>query len=146
MDDVSVWPYLVSFFAVVVGSIIGWFGSYHVHHRLQRREKRIEALRENWKDFHLLVCDYWSIETDPKERRAAESRIIIRSRVVNLEHEYMAENDSKIEESFNETKELRLRILDEAMGGPFEQSDWTVDLERAKSVSFKIMKVLRTLD
>lgn len=147
MNDFSIWIYvLVPFISAVTGSIIGWWGIYHVQHRLQRYYNQIETLRKNYKDFLKLSVEYWVVGWSREERQVTEARIIIEERALTSEFRSFGDTNRKIRKSFNFTEESRLELMNLATGGSFQQAEWSEDLDRAKSIQKIISKILRELN
>ena len=130
-----------------VGALIGWFGNYHVQHRIHQRFRRIDELRRSLYDFLGLVASYWAggvHEIDA--RHLLEAQILAAQTTICSEYRLLAKNNKRIGRSYISTGSLRITLWDTATGGCFQQGDWEPAPERVRIAARMVVEIVKTLD
>lgn len=136
-----VWS-LVPIGAALLAAFVALWGNHWLQNRLGRRVRDAEEVKTRLYEFLALVTEYWMAETrDP----VLEAKVLAAKLIVVVELEQMQHHSMRLRQWFQDAKECRLDMIDAAVGGCFQQSDWTPDPSRVPIVAREMGRIIRTL-
>ena len=136
-----VWS-LVPIGAALLATFVALWGNHWLQNRLGRRVRDAEEVKTRLYEFLALVTEYWMAETrDP----VLEAKVLATKLIVVVELEQMQHHSMRLRRWFQDAKECRLDMIDAAIGGCFQQSDWAPDPSRVPIVAREMGRIIRTL-
>ena len=130
--------------AAVVGAITGTVGAYLIQRHLER-QRRVDAIRRDLREFLDVVAAYWTARSNPHEHLIARMRIRTQKDLIIAEFATAAALDRQVGAAHRASLQDRLELWDAATGGRFEQESWQPDPVRVSPAARSVGRILRTL-
>lgn len=136
--------------AIIAGAGIAWAGSYQVQRWIRNHIRLIQGiddLKGRLHDFVDLSANYWTMDGPRAEKhRILEAQIIARKRIIQEEFIGLGSRSTRLKESFQQTKSIRLDLWSAATGGCFQQAEWKADPKRVIRVAAEACRIIRSLN
>lgn len=137
---------IISVIGATVGGLVGWLGNYHLQHRLYRRIRSVDELKDRLYSLLEIASTYWiGGWTTEYERRSLEAKLIAAQHVVTSEFVILGRVNKRAKRMQDEMEDLRLDLLDTVTGGRFQQTNWEPDPQRVIRTARIVTRIVRML-
>ena len=132
--------------AGVIAALIGWFGNYHIQHRMYRRLRRVEDLKDKLYGLLGIVSKYRIAGgATEQERRGLEAELVAAQHVLMSEFVSLPRMNKKFRHQRSRLANIQLDLLDTATGGEFHAADWKADPQRVRKMARIVTRLVNIL-
>ncbi len=147
--SLAVWALSLASSLVVAALVLA--GHHWRERRLIQRLRDVDELKRRLYELVEVCAEYWSVDHDqgklPSTRRQVlEAKIVAAKHIVSSQSEELRTRSRKLDKWHSATRIYRMRLMDEAAGGTFQQRDWKPEPGRVPSVAREVGHIVATLN
>ena len=131
--------------AALTAATIAVYGNRRLLSGLGRRLRDAEELEKRLYHILTLTADYWTIVRNRTERQKLEARILAEKHIIISQLDGMSRHTRKLRNWHQQTREMRLDLIDDITGGCFQQKAWSTDPERVLRAAHTIRSLISSL-